>query len=267
MEYFMEGKDGNRKVRRDFRSEVDANIIYGRNAVLELLKNGRSIDKILIKSGEREGSLKMIAAEAIHRGIPVIETAKQKLDDLSGGAPNQGVIAMAAERNYVSIDAILDRAREKGETPLLVIADGIEDPHNLGALIRCAECAGAHGMIIPKRRASGLTGITAKASAGAIEHLPIARVTNLAAAVDTLKDAGLWIFAAEAGGEDYTACDMTCPAAIIMGSEGQGVSHLLKQKSDYTVSIPLYGQVNSLNVSSAAAVILFEAARQRSQKR
>ena len=237
--------------------------IYGRNAVIELLKSGRSIDKILLKAGEIEGSLKLIAAEAAAQGIPVIETPKAKLDELCGYRPHQGVAAMVAERDYCSIDDILASAAARNEKPFVIIADGVEDPHNLGALIRAAECAGAHGIIIPKRRAVGLTGIVAKSSAGAIEHLPVAKVTNLASAVETLKKNGLWIFAAEADGEPYYDTNFDVPAALILGSEGFGVSHLLKEKSDYIVSIPMYGKVNSLNVSTAASVILFEVAKQR----
>lgn len=255
--------------RRDFRprreehaGEIPENVIYGRNAVIELLKSGRSVDKLFIKDGEREGSLKLIGSLAAEKGIPVVAVTRTKLDELTGGRQHQGAVAMAAERDYSSIDEILAYAAERGEAPLVVVADGIEDPQNLGSLIRCAECAGAHGLIIPKRRSVGLTAVTAKASAGAIEHLRIARVGNLAAAVDELKEKGLWIYAAEAGGTPYTEADLRGSCAIVLGSEGFGVSHLIKEKSDYILSIPMYGQVNSLNVSTAASVLLFEAARQ-----
>ena len=196
----------------------------------------------------------------------MIETEKQKLDELSLGAPHQGVIAMAAEKEYVTVDEILKIAEERGEKPLIVISDGITDPHNLGALIRCAEGVGAHGLIIPKRRAVGLTPAVTKASCGAIEHLAVAKVTNLAATIDCLKKEGIWIFAAEAGGSSYYNTDFDCPCALVMGSEGEGVSHLIKEKADFIVSIPMYGKVNSFNVSTAAAVLLAEISRQHRKK-
>lgn len=237
-------------------------VIYGRNAVIELLESDRSIDKIFIKSGEREGSLKLITSLAANKKIPVLEASRQKLDELSGGGAHQGVVAMAAEKEYVTVEEILAVAEERGEKPFIVVADGIEDPYNLGAIIRTAECAGVHGLIIPKRRASGLTAVVAKASAGALQHLPIARVANLASEIEKLKKMGLWVYAAEAGGTDYYACDMSSPTVLILGSEGNGVSRLLKDISDYTVSIPMYGHITSMNVSAAAAVLMCEVARQ-----
>lgn len=236
--------------------------VIGRNATAELLKSGRSVDKLFVRRGDREGSINVIIAEALKRGIPVIEVDNSRLDVLSGGAHHQGVVAMAAEKEYSSVDDILDIAKSRGEVPLIVIADGIEDPHNMGALIRCAECAGAHGIIIPKRRSAGLSPVVTKSSAGAVEHMAIAKVPNLASAVDSLKEAGVWIYTAETGGTPYYECDFKVPSAIIFGSEGEGVGRLLREKSDFIVSIPLYGKVNSLNVSCAAAVILSEAARQ-----
>ena len=228
----------------------------------ELLKSGRTVDKLLVQRGEREGSIVVLVAEAIERRIPVVETDKAKLDKISNFAAHQGVIAMAAEKEYCSVEDILAIAEERGEKPFIVIADGITDPHNLGAIIRCAEGVGAHGLIIPKRRAVGLTPVVSKSSCGAIEHLAVAKVTNLGATVDELKKAGVWIFAAEAGGAAYYDTDFKCPCAIIMGSEGEGVSHLLKEKADYITSIPMYGKVNSFNVSTAAAVILAEVSKQ-----
>jgi 23S rRNA (guanosine2251-2'-O)-methyltransferase len=236
--------------------------VIGRNAVRELLKSGRAVDKILVKKGEHEGSVTVLVAEAIERGIPIVEVEKQKLDSMSGFAPHQGIIAMAAEKEYCSVDDILNIAKERGEKPFIVIADGVSDPHNLGAIIRCAEGVGAHGLIIPKRRAVGLTPTVSKASAGAIEHLAVAKVTNIAATVEELKEKGIWIFSAEAGGENYYDTDFNCPCAIVLGSEGDGVSKLVKDRSDYIVSIPMYGKINSFNVSTAAAVILAEISRQ-----
>ena len=243
-------------------SEESTGLIIGRNAVRELLRSGRAIDKILVRRGELEGSIVALVAEAGSRGIPVVETDKSKMDAMSGFAPHQGIIAMAAEKEYCTVEDILALAEEKGEAPLIAIADGITDPYNLGALIRCAEGVGAHGLIIPKRRAVGLTPLVSKASAGAIEHLPIAKVSNIASTVSMLKKKGVWVYAAEAGGTPYYDVDFTGPAAIIFGSEGNGVSAINKQNSDIIVSIPMYGKVNSFNVSTAAAVLLAEASKQ-----
>ena len=248
--------------RREDLQEVNEGLVIGRNAVRELLKTGRAIDKIFVQRGEREGSIVVLVAEAIERHIPVVEVEKAKLDKMTAFATHQGIVAMAAEKEYCSVDDILAIAEERGERPFIVIADGITDPHNLGALIRCAEGVGAHGLIIPKRRAVGLTPVVTRSSCGAIEHLAIAKVTNLASVVDTLRQKGIWIFAAEAGGDAYYDTDFKCPCAIVLGSEGEGVSRLLKEKSDYITSIPMYGHVNSFNVSTAAAVILAEVARQ-----
>ena len=237
--------------------------VIGRSAVRELLKSERPIDKILVQKGERTGSITVLVAQAIARKIPVIEVERQKLDSVSGFAPHQGIVAMAAEKEYCTVGDILALAKERGEAPLIVICDGVTDPYNLGAIIRCAECCGAHGLVIPKRRAAGLTPLVTKASAGAIEHLAIAKVANIAAAVEELKEAGVWVYAAEAGGNSLWKTDFSGPCAIVMGSEGDGVSQVVKKACDGIVSIPIYGQVNSFNVSTAAAVILAEVARQQ----
>lgn len=243
-------------------SDVSEGLVIGRNAVRELLKSGRTVDKLLVQKGEREGSIVVLVAEAVQRHIPIVETDRAKLDKLTGFAVHQGVVAMAAEKEYCSVEDILAIAEERGEKPFIIIADGITDPHNLGAVIRCAEGVGAHGLIIPKRRAVGLTPAVSKASCGAIEHLAVAKVTNIAAAVEELKEKGIWVFSAEAGGKPYYETDFNCPCAIVLGSEGNGVSKVVKDKSDYIVSIPMYGKVNSFNVSTAAAVILAEVSRQ-----
>ena len=250
--------------RRD--SEPTEGLVIGRNAVRELLKSGRAVDKIYVQRGEREGSIVVLVAEAVERRIPIIETDRAKLDKMTDFAVHQGIVAMAAEKEYCSVEDILAIAAERGEKPFVIIADGITDPHNLGALIRCAEGVGAHGLIIPKRRAVGLTPAVTKASCGAIEHLAIAKVTNLAATVEELKEKGLWVFAAEAGGSAYYDTDFNCPCALVMGSEGDGVSHIIKEKSDFIVSIPMYGRVNSFNVSTAASVLMAEIARQHRTK-
>ncbi len=246
----------------DEQAELDSSLVIGRNAVRELLRSGRTIDKLLVQKGEREGSIVVLVAEAIERHIPVVETDRVKLDKMTNYSVHQGVVAMAAEKEYSSVEDILAIAEERGEKPFIVIADGITDPHNLGALIRCAEGVGAHGLIIPKRRAVGLTAAVSKASCGAIEHLAIAKVTNIAATVAELQEKGIWVFSAEAGGTAYYETDFKCPCAIVLGSEGEGVSKIVKDKSDYITSIPMYGKVNSFNVSTAAAVILAEVSKQ-----
>lgn len=257
------GADRRREKITDANDESDIGVVIGRNAVHELLKSGRAVDKLLVRRGDREGSIVVIVAEAVAKGIPVVEVDKTKLDSISGFAPHQGVVAYASEKEYCEVEDILAIAAERGEKPLIVISDGITDPYNLGALIRCAEGVGAHGIIIPKRRAVGLTPLVSKASAGAIEHIAVAKVANISATIDLLKKHGVWTFAAEAGGEAHYKTDMNVPAAIVFGSEGNGVSELVKKKCDYIVSIPMYGKVNSFNVSTAAAVILSEAARQQ----
>lgn len=252
---------GERFSSNDEEKDVSG-LVIGRNAVRELLKSNRVIDKILVQRGEREGSIVVLVAMAIEKGIPVVETDKNKLDAVSMGAPHQGIVAMASEKEYCTVDDILNIAKEKGEPPFIVIADGITDPHNLGALIRCAEGAGVHGLIIPKRRSTGLTPVVSKASAGAIEHMAIAKVVNISSTIRYLKEKGVWIFAAEAGGKPYYETDFKGPCGIVFGSEGNGVSQLVIETSDAITSIPMYGNVNSFNVSTAAAVILCEAARQ-----
>lgn len=236
--------------------------VIGRNAVRELLKTDRPIDKLLVQKGERTGSIVVLVAQAIDRGIPVIETDKNKLDSIAGYAPHQGVIAYAAEKEYCTVEDILQIAADRGEAPLIVICDGITDPYNLGAIIRCAECCGAHGLIIPKRRATGLTPLVTKASAGAVEHLAIAKVSNIASTVELLKEKGVWCYAAEAGGASVYKTDFRGGCALVLGSEGDGVSQLVQRTCDAIVSIPMYGKVNSFNVSTAAAILLAEAARQ-----
>lgn len=248
--------------RDGIHGEYENGAVIGRNAVRELLETERSVDKLLVQRGERKGSIVVLVAKAIERGIPVIETDKSKLDAIAGYAPHQGVIAFAAEKDYCTVEDILNIAAERGEAPLIVICDGVTDPYNLGAIIRCAECCGAHGLIIPKRRAAGLTPLVTKASAGAVEHLAIAKVANIASTVEMLKEKGVWTFAAEAGGTDLYQTDFKGACALVLGSEGDGVSPLVRKTCDAVVSIPMYGKVNSFNVSTAAAVLLAEIAHQ-----
>ena len=238
-------------------------VIFGRNAVKELLADGRDIDKVYVQRAEREGSVKMLLGKISERKIPVVEVDKSKLDMLAGSPHHQGILAILPEKEYSTIDEILEYAKSKNEKPFVVICDGVSDPHNLGAIIRSAECSGVHGVIIPKRRAVGLTSVVAKSSAGALVHMRVAKVTNLSATIDELKDRGLWIYAADMGGEAYYDTKFDSGVAIVLGSEGEGISRLVKEKCDFTVSIPLYGMVNSMNVSCAAAVILSEVARQK----
>ncbi len=244
-------------------AELPEGLVVGRNAVRELLRSERTPDKLFVQKGEREGSITVLIAQARERAIPIVEVERAKLDGMSGGMHHQGIIAAVAEKEYSSVEDILAIAEERGEKPLIVVSDGICDPYNLGAVIRCAEGAGAHGLIIPKRRNVGLTPVVTKSSAGAIEHLAIAKVSNIAQTLEQLKKKGIWTFAAEAGGAMYDETDFDLPAAIVFGSEGEGVSKLVRDTCDFTVSIPMYGQVNSLNVSTAAAVILYAAAHDR----
>jgi 23S rRNA (guanosine2251-2'-O)-methyltransferase len=243
--------------------QEESNLLYGRNAVLEALKSGRTIDKLLVQTGEREGSITLIVAKAKEAGVPVVQVAKEKLDSLAAGGAHQGVVAMIAGVDYCTVEDLLAAAEEKGEPPFLVIADGVEDPHNLGAIIRCAEGAGAHGLIISKRHSAPVTPVVVKSSAGAINHLPIAKVVNIAATIDELKKKGVWIYGAEADGASLYDSDLSGAAAFVVGSEGNGISRLVKEKCDFLLSIPMYGNVNSFNVSCATAVVLCRAAQCR----
>lgn len=253
-----------RQQHREQNSPADG-IIEGRNAVIEALRAGTAVDKVYIAKGETDATLGHIASTARGKGIVVVEADRRKLDAMSVTHSHQGVIAVAAVREYASVADILQSARDKGEAPLVVVCDELSDPHNLGAVIRTAEAAGAHGVIIPKRRSAGLTAIVAKTSAGAVSYLPVARVANLTALLKELKEEGLWVFGTAADGSTslYQA-DLKGPAAIVIGSEGNGMSRLVREQCDFLVSIPMRGQVNSLNASAAAAVVLYEAVRQRS---
>ncbi len=252
------------KENKNFKSEQPPEGLFiGRNAVIELLKSGRTVDRVYMKHDSAEGVLGKIVSLANEKRIPIIETDNRKLDKLAEGSVHQGVIAVAAETDYLTVDELLSSVEKKGEKPFFLICDSINDPHNLGALIRSANCAGVNGVIIPKRRAVGVNGTVAKSSAGAVFAMPIARVANLANAVKTLKENGVWIWAVEAGGKPYYEQDFKGSCALILGSEGEGVSDILKKESDFIAGIPMYGTVNSLNVSNAGAIVMFEAAKQR----
>ncbi len=246
-------------------AEADG-FIEGRNAVIEALRAGVSIDKIYIARGETDATLGHIASKARQSGVVVVESDRKKLDFMSSTHAHQGVIAVAAVRAYAQVDDILEAAAERGEPPLIVVCDELSDPHNLGAVIRTAECAGAHGVIIPKRRSAGLTAVVAKTSAGAVAHMPVARVPNLPSLLKELKKEGIWIFGTAADGTTplYQA-DLKGPAAIVIGSEGEGMGRLVRETCDFRVSIPMKGKLNSLNASASAAILLYEAVRQRMQ--
>ena len=248
-----------REVERDAEG-----IIEGRNAVTEALRAGTAIDKLYIARGDTDRTLGRLAAQARKAGVVVVEADRRKLDAMSATGAHQGVVAIAAAAAYASVEDLLAIARERGEPPLLVVCDEISDPHNLGAIIRTAECAGAHGVIIPKRRSAGLTAVVAKTSAGAVSYLPVARVPNIPQALKDLKDRGLWVFGAAAEGTTALyAADLKGPAAIVIGSEGDGMSRLVRESCDFLVSIPMKGKISSLNASAAAAILLYEAVRQR----
>lgn len=242
-------------------------IIAGRNPVAEALKAGRAVDCIYVAKGPRAGQVPVILARAKELGVPVKEADPRKLSHMCNGANHQGIVAVAAAQEYASVEDMLALAQERDEPPFLIICDGLEDPHNLGAVIRAAECAGAHGVIIPKRRSVGLTYAVSKASAGAVEYLPVARVQNLASLLDELKEKGLWVFAADMDGAPWCEADLTGPVALVIGSEGRGVGRLVKEKSDFVLSLPIRGKVNSLNASVAAGVLCYEVVRQRQIKR
>lgn len=240
-------------------------VIEGRNAVIEALRAGRSIDKIYIAKGDVDKTLGHIASKGREKGIVVVECDRRKLDFMSQTHAHQGVIALAAVREYCSIDDILALADERGEKPFVIVCDEISDGHNLGAIIRSAECAGAHGIIIPKRRSAGLTANVGKASAGAAEHMLIARVANLSAAIKELKGRGLWVYGTAADGQiDLWHTDFSGAVALVIGSEGDGMGRLVKENCDFIVSLPMKGQVSSLNASNAAAITMYEILRQRS---
>ena len=246
------------------REEAPENMLEGRNAVTEALSAGRTIDKLFVADGDTDRALARICAMAKQAGAVVVPTDRRKLDYMSATGAHQGVIAMVAAHDYASIDDILKKAQDAGEPPLIVICDELSDPHNLGAIIRTAECAGAHGIIIPKRRSVGLTAVVGKASAGALEYMPVARVSNITAAIDTLKKAGVWVYGTAAEGDTtlYKA-DLKSAAAIVIGNEGEGMSRLVSEACDFKVSIPMHGRISSLNASNAAAILLYEAVRQR----
>ena len=250
--------------RKDQLTAEADGLIEGRNAVIEALRTEASIDKIFIQKGEVDKTLGHIASKARAAGIVVVEADRRKLDAMSLTHSHQGIIAVAAVRAYATVEDILSIAEARGEKPLLVVCDEISDPHNLGAIIRTAECAGAHGVVIPKRRSAGLTSVVAKTSAGAVSHMKVARVPNIPSLLKDLKKQGIWVFGTAANGTTglYDA-DLKGAAAIVIGSEGDGMTRLAAENCDFLVSIPMKGDLNSLNASASAAILLYEAVRQR----
>ncbi len=248
----------------DEKNRRGEDIIAGRNAVNEALRSGRSIDSLYVTRGAHTGSIGALIAKAKDMDIAVKEADSKKLDFMCGNANHQGIVAVAAVKEYATVEDIFRLAEERGEPPFIIVADELEDPHNLGAILRVAECSGAHGIIIPKRRSAGLTYAVGKASAGAVEYVPVARVTNIPAAIDELKKRGVWVYAADMNGENWCGVDYAGPAAVVIGSEGFGVSRLAKEKCDFVISLPMKGKINSLNASVACGIICYEILRQRS---
>lgn len=254
-----------RQEERSFDEAPAANVIIGRNPLMEALKNDREIEKILVGKGA-EGSVTKIVAMAKDKGIPLYQSDKQTLDRIACGRPHQGVIAYASAYSYSTMEDVYAKAAAKDEVPFVIILDNLEDPHNLGAIMRTAECAGAHGVIIPKRRSCGLTEVVAKSSAGAIEYMPCVKVSNIGQTIDQLKEDGFWVAACDMGGTTYYKQDLTGKLAIVIGSEGFGISQLVRKKCDFVVSMPMVGEITSLNASNAAAVLMYEVRRQRDEK-
>ncbi len=262
------GSSGQRENRERNRAsenlrEPHNDVLIGRNAIGEALRSGRPIDTLYVGKGSLKGSLASLAKKAKEAGAVVKETDLRKLDSLSGGAAHQGVVALAAVKEYASLEDLFRLAEERGEPPFFLIADGLEDPHNLGAILRTAECAGAHGVILPSRRSVGLSWAVGKTSAGAVEYVPVCRVSNLPSTMEELKKRGVWIYAADMDGENWCSVDLSGPIALVIGSEGFGVSRLVKEKCDFVLSLPMKGNINSLNASVACGVLCYEAARQR----
>lgn len=238
-------------------------IIEGRNPIIEALKNNRPIEKIMVNKASKEGSIKKILAMAKENKVIIQEVDRHKLDEMSESHAHQGVIAITSAYRYYDLDEILEIPRQNGEDPFFIILDGITDPHNLGSIIRTADAVGAHAVIIPKRRSVQITPIVAKASAGAVEYLPVCKVTNIVNTINTLKENGLWIAAVDMDGQTFYQQNLGGPLGLVVGSEGEGISRLVKQNCDFTVSMPMSGNVTSLNASVAGGILLYEVYRQR----
>ena len=243
--------------------ENEKDVIFGRNSVAEAIKSGRPLDSVMVARGDRSGSIPKIVADAKKAGIVIKEVDPKKLDFVCGHNNHQGIAAFGAVKEYSSVEDIFATAEERGESPFIIICDEIEDPHNLGAIIRTAEAAGAHGVIIPKRRSASLSFTVAKTSAGAVEFMHVARVTNIPQTIDDLKKRGVWVYCADMDGEPFYKSNLKGAIALVIGSEGNGVGRLVKEKCDVTLSMPMKGKINSLNASVAAGILMYEVSRQR----
>lgn len=241
---------------------MDFQYVVGRNPVLEILKTDKEIEKLYILKGELQGSINKIVGIAKDRNIVIQQVDKNKLDSLSEGNAHQGVVALVTSYRYVNIEDILNRAKERNQPPFIVVLDGLEDPHNLGSIIRTAECAGVHGIIIPKRRSAQVNQTVYKSSAGAVEHMLVAKVNNIVNAIEELKNNGLWIYGADMDGNNYNKTSLEGSVALVIGSEGKGLSRLVKEKCDVLVKIPMLGKISSLNASNAASILIYEVVRQ-----
>lgn len=249
--------------KRDNENQPDKDIIFGRNSVSEAIKAERPLDSILVARGERTGSIPKILADAKKGDIPVKEVDRKKLDFMCGHGNHQGIVAVGAVKAYSTVDDIFALAEEKGEAPFIIVCDEIEDPHNLGAIIRTAEAAGAHGVIVPKRRSAPLSFAVSKTSAGAVEFMHVARVTNIPQTLEELKDRGVWVYCADMDGEAFYNANLKGSVALVIGSEGKGVGRLVKEKCDVVLSMPMKGKINSLNASVAAGILMYEISKQR----
>ncbi|MBR7133006.1 MAG: 23S rRNA (guanosine(2251)-2'-O)-methyltransferase RlmB [Clostridia bacterium] len=247
-------------------NEKLSNIICGRNPVLEAVRSGREIDRLLVAHGVSGGSVTAIIAKCKAKGILIKEISPQKLDYYCGGANHQGVAVMFASQEYSTVEDIFTLAEQRGEKPFIIICDEIEDPHNLGAIIRTAEACSVHGIIIPTRRSASLNATVAKSASGALEYMKVARVTNIPNTIDLLKENGIWVFGADMDGEDYTQTDFDIPCALVIGNEGKGIGNLVAKKCDKIISLPMCGKINSLNASVAAGILMYEVVRKRRQK-
>ncbi len=236
----------------------DDNLIAGRNSVIELLNSNREIDRILIEKGNKSGSINAIIAKASDRKVPIKYVASEKLNAICPNVNHQGVVAYAAMHEYCSVSDLIDYANEKGESPFIIICDGIEDPYNLGAIIRTAECCGVHGIIIPKRRSVGINYAVGKTACGALEYMKVARVSNITSAINELKAAGVWVYGADMDGEPYDRVDFSGPVALVVGGEGKGISRIVNENCDVVLSLPMKGHISSLNASVAAGVFMYE---------
>ena len=246
--------------------EENESLIIGRNAVLEAIKSGRTINTLMLAKGERSGSVGRIISECRDLGVVIKETDRKKLDYICGHSSHQGVVAYAAAHDYADLEDVFALAEERGEPPFIIVCDELEDPHNLGAVIRTADASGAHGVIVPKRRSAALTYATAKTAAGALEYVPVVRVSNIASTLELLKERGVWIYGADMDGVLWSEQDMSGAVALVIGSEGSGLSRLAKEKCDFIVSLPMKGHINSLNASVAAGILMYEVTRCRQKK-